>query len=124
MNFKTLDLNLNASVSNYDLASDFTCSFDESKNDSLFKVFQAHNPNYPCMMMPAEAYGKLPVLNFSKGDKTGTALLTLNRTPLHNDVHYVLPLLLKSTSLQNTDLSSDAQVFDYNSSNLWDAMDR
>ncbi|HAT61893.1 MAG TPA: hypothetical protein DCS83_05000 [Prevotella sp.] len=109
MNFKTLDLNLNASVSNYDLASDFTCSFDESKNDSLFKVFQAHNPNYPCMMMPAEAYGKLPVLNFSKGDKTGTALLTLNRTPLHNDVHYVLPLLLKSTSLQNTDLSSDAQ---------------
>jgi hypothetical protein len=109
MNFKTLDLNLSATVSNYDLANDFTCSFDQSKSDSLFRVFQASNPNYPCAAMPVEAYGALPTLQFSKGNATGTALLTLNRASLQNDVHYVLPLMLKSTNLQNTDLSPNVQ---------------
>lgn len=109
MNFKTLDINLSATVSNYDLANDFTCSFDKSKNDSLFRVFQTNNLNYPCKLMPVDAYGALPTLKFSKGNETGTALLTLSRAPLQNDVHYVLPLMLKSTSLQNTDLSSSVQ---------------
>lgn len=109
MNYETLDYNLTATVENYNMNASFDCDFDESKSDSLLRVFQSGHPNYACQLMPKEAYGSLPKLQFSNGNVTGSALLTFKRAPLQNDTHYVLPLMLKSTSLPNSDLNAHIQ---------------
>jgi hypothetical protein len=108
--YQTLDYNLTATVTHFNLDRDFTCEFwDESKKDSLVQVFKDGHPSYVCETLPTEAYGKLPTLQFTKGSATGTAVLSLKRAPLKNDVHYVLPLMLKSTTLPNTDLNPHVQ---------------
>lgn len=102
------DYEMAPTVLNFTVDRDFTCALTEDKKDSLVQAFQTSHPGYACEAMPAGSY-TLPTITFTKGSNTGSCKVHVNRAKLKNDVHYVLPLQLASTTLPASAMNTHIQ---------------
>ena len=108
--YETVDLNVSAKVTNFTNDRDFTCSLvnDPAVIDSLFQIYKNGHAGYDCALMPAANY-TMPTIQFTKGNNTGTAVLSIKRDGLTNEKHYVIPFMLSSTTLPKAALNTKVQ---------------
>lgn len=98
MLYKSIDLNLTAMMKNFDLNQwDFTCGLMKTGFEDLVSAYNTyHGTSYE--LLPSNSY-TMNDISFTKGNNTGSSLLTINRSALQTDHTYILPLKLISTSM-------------------------
>lgn len=98
MIYKSLDIEVPMIINNCDANKwDITGTLNDTNLDQFATQYNSfHGTNYN--LLPKSAY-VLNSLGFSKGSLIGSLKMTINRAQLENDKTYILPLVIKSTSM-------------------------
>ena len=110
--YSSVDINIPAAVttvSGADIVNDrdFACELvsDPTRLAELFQIYKDGHAGYDCALMPSGNY-TMPVINFYKGDNNANGVITIKRTGLQNEKHYVIPLEIKSSTMPSSQFNS------------------